>query len=225
MFAAAICWCQTKLKIPENTAEGLALVTPGWPRVGARWLWGGPHRPFPAQCTGQVNADDEHSSNRMLFAIARNQEGHGKGREIRKEHLGVQNESAGWCFLELVGGFYEFYSWASSEHRSTCAGQSTLTTQTSGLRHSGEFQQWRVCFENAKSKFHRTQSLWWWNFWRSARIKYREPSSLNTFQFPKKCSLLCLFMDLSVTTLLDEYRKQIEDTGRNIELFCWCSRS
>lgn len=50
------------------------------------------------------------SGNRMHFVVVRKQVGDGKGRAIGKQRLGIQNVRAGWWVLELVGGFYEFYS-------------------------------------------------------------------------------------------------------------------
>lgn len=63
----------------------------------------------------------------MHFAVGRKKERERKGREIRKEHLGIQNESTG-------GWFFESYSWAGSKH--VKAGQSSQTTQTCGTSAS-----------------------------------------------------------------------------------------
>lgn len=46
-------------------------------------------------CTGRLNVGGD-SRNRIHFAIARPWERERKGRDIRKEHLGIQNENGGW---------------------------------------------------------------------------------------------------------------------------------
>lgn len=153
-------------------------------------------------CTGRLNVGGD-SRNRIHFAIARPWERERKGRDIRKEHLGIQNENGGWqgqswrvVFTGSIAG--PVLSTWKREDMCWRVDPNPRRLQP----ESGWAQQGPGCSENTEIKCHGPPSSWSMLCTDQA---YRTIWLLSSV--PKKV-FVALFTDLSVITLLYDYRRE-----------------